>query len=222
MHALPARPLDNGWRGRGCSPCADEIRTFCQPSPVGEGGSRRLTDEVSFLDKATFLFWYFSVEKSTKSHLRGLSSLLKSSFRAHELFARAMRGECVLQRAERKPAVLPLPTISAIPRVRTYHTKKPSRFVHALPARPLKNGWRGRGWSLCADGIIKISPISLCSHQDTHPNLNREVRHSLTWHSGESESALERFEPVAAAMLWSDGRGTLFARVAARRQGGDI
>ena len=25
-----------------------------------------------------------------------------------------------------------------LPRVRTYHTKKPSRFVHALPARPLK------------------------------------------------------------------------------------
>ena len=29
----------------------------------------------------------------------------------------------------------------------------------------------------------------------------REVRHSLTWHSSESESALERFEPVAMAML---------------------
>ena len=35
-----------------------------------------------------------------------------------------------------------LPTISAIPRVRTYHTKEPSRFVHALSARPLKNVWR--------------------------------------------------------------------------------
>ena len=29
-----------------------------------------------------------------------------------------------------------------LPRVRTYHTKKPSRFVHALSARPLKNVWR--------------------------------------------------------------------------------
>ena len=29
----------------------------------------------------------------------------------------------------------------------------------------------------------------------------REVRHSPTWHSSESESALERFEPVAVAML---------------------
>ena len=30
---------------------------------------------------------------------------------------------------------------------------------------------------------------------------SREVRHSLTWHSSKSESALERFEPVAVAML---------------------
>ena len=105
-----------------------------------------------------------------------------------------------------------------LPRVRTYHTRKPSRFVHALPARPLDNGWRGRGWSLCADGIIKISPISLCSHQDTHPNLNREVRHSLTWHSSKSESALERFEPVAVVQQLPDGRGSVFAPVAARRQ----
>ena len=75
-----------------------------------------------------------------------------------------------------------------------------------------------RGWSECADETIKITLISLCSHTDAHPNLNREVRHSLTWHSSKSESALERFEPVAAAMLWSDGQGTLFALVAARRQ----
>ncbi len=43
-----------------------------------------------------------------------------------------------------------------LPRVRTYHTKKPSRFVHALSARPLKNGWRGRGWSECADGTESV------------------------------------------------------------------
>ena len=66
--------------------------------------------------------------------------------------------------------------------------------------------------------IIKTNLISPCSHPDAHPNLNREVRRSPTWHSSESESALERFEPVAAAMLWLDGQGTLFAPVAARRQ----
>ena len=76
----------------------------------------------------------------------------------------------------------------------------------------------GRGSDTYADGTAEINLISLCSHPDTHPNFNREVRRSLTWHSSESESALERFEPVAAAMLWSDGRGTLFAPVAARRR----
>ena len=148
--------------------------------------------------KETFPLSYFSVKKSTKSQQGGLTP---SSFRTtggvHEFVARAMRGKYVRQRIKQKSVVLPLPTISAIPRVRTYHTRKPSRFVHALSARPLDNGWRGRDSSTCADGTIKISPISLCSHTDAHPNLNREVRHSLTWHSSKSESALERFEPVA-------------------------
>ena len=93
----------------------------------------------------------------------------------------------------------------------------------------------GRGFGTCAEGIIKISPISLCSHPDPHQNLNhpvsatpthtlrvcvnsREVRRSLTWHSSESESALKRFEPVAVAKQSPDGRGTLFALVAARRR----
>ena len=69
----------------------------------------------------------------------------------------------------------------------------------------------GRESNACADGTIKISPISLCSHPNFCQNFNREVRHSLTWHSSESESALERFEPVAAAMLWSDGSLAMFA-----------
>ena len=105
-----------------------------------------------------------------------------------------------------------------LPRVRTYHTKKPSRFVHALFARPLDNGWRGRGSSACVDGTIKITLISLCLHPVPHPNLNREVRRSLTWHSSKSESVLERFEPVAVVQQLPDGRGILFAPVAARRQ----
>ena len=89
--------------------------------------------------------------------------------------------------------------------------------MHAFPARP-HNRVGGRGSDTYADETIKITLISLCSHTDAHPNLNREVCHSPTWHSSKSESALERFEPVAAAMLWSDGRGNLFAPVAARRQ----
>ena len=90
--------------------------------------------------------------------------------------------------------------------------------MHALSARPLKVQG-GRDSSTCADETIKINLISLCSHTDAHPNLNREVCHSLTWHSSESESALERFEPVAVVQQLPDGRGTLFAPVAARRQG---
>ena len=180
----------------------------------------------------------------TKSHIRGLSSLLYISSRVHEVVVRAMRGEYMRQGINRKSAVLPLPTISAIPRVRTYHTKEPSRFVHALSARPLKNVWRAwaepvrqrkQGFSpafscgeltdsrkrtrsasprqgqkvarftstdeVLLQYIAETNPISLCSHPYFRQKLNREVRHSLTWHSSESESALERFEPVAVTML---------------------
>ena len=81
--------------------------------------------------------------KSTKSQQRGLAP---SSFRTtggvHELVARAMRGKCVRQRTKRKSVVLPLSAISSIPRERTYRTKEPSRFVHALPARPLEKDRR--------------------------------------------------------------------------------
>ena len=37
--------------GRGSNMRADESKDFCQPSPVGEGGARRVTDEVSFVKK---------------------------------------------------------------------------------------------------------------------------------------------------------------------------
>jgi hypothetical protein len=40
--------------------------------------------------------------KSTKSHIRGISSLLYISSRVHELVARAMRGKCVRQRGKGK------------------------------------------------------------------------------------------------------------------------
>ena len=66
--------------------------------------------------------------------------------------------------------------------------------------------------------IAETNPISLCSHHIRTQKSNREVRRSPTWHSSKSESALERFEPVAVVKLWFDGRGTLFAPVAARRR----
>ena len=157
-------------------------------------------------------------QKYQKSARRTRAVLLSNHRGVHELVARAVRGKCVRHGAELKSAVLPFPMISAIPRVRTYHTKKPSRFVHALSARP-HNRVGGRESNACADGTIKISPISLCSHPNFCQNFNREVRHSLTWHSSKSESALERFEPVAVVQQLPDGRGSVFAPVAARRQG---
>ena len=180
------------------------------------GQAKRTLKEKNHKD--TFLLSYFSVTKSTKSHQRERSPLFENLPRVHEFVARAMRGECVRQRTEQKSVVLPPPAILTIPRVRTYHTREPSRFVHALSARPLDNGLRGRGCSPCADETIKITFISLCLHPVPHPNSNtlsrrrrprslresvnsREVRHSPTWHSSKSESALERFEPVAAAKL---------------------
>ncbi len=166
--------------------------------------------------KATFLLSYFSVTKSTKSHLRGLSSLLKNTFRVHELVARAMRGKCVRQMAKLKSTMSYFPQPHTTTRANISH-EEAEQIRARIVCTPAESA--GRAWgSLCADGTIKINPISLCSHQDTHPNLNREVCHSPTWHSSKSESALERFEPVAVVQQLRDGRGTLFARVAARRQ----
>ena len=109
------------------------------------------------------------------------------------------------------------------PQSRLYHAcehitriNRADSCTHCLHARIYRCG--GRGSDTYADGTIKINFISPCSHPDTHPNFDREVRHSLTWHSSESESALKRFESVAMVMLQLDGRCALFARVAARRQ----
>ena len=66
--------------------------------------------------------------------------------------------------------------------------------------------------------IAKKTYFAMFAHRHA-PNSNREVRHSPTWHSSESESALERFEPVAAVKLRLDGSLAMFAPVAARRQG---
>ena len=74
--------------------------------------------------EATFLLLaLLSDQKRGKSHLRGLPSLLKISFRVHELVARAMRGKCVRHGGKAKVGSLTLSAASTIPRVRTYHTK---------------------------------------------------------------------------------------------------
>ena len=60
----------------------------------------------------TFPLSYFCVTKSTKSHLRGLSTLLKNTLRVHELVARAMRGKCVRQKLMVQVVSFALPAIS--------------------------------------------------------------------------------------------------------------
>ncbi len=48
----------------------------------------------------------------------------------------------------------------------------------------------------------KLDPVSATPTHTLRESVNsREVRRSLTWHRGKSESALKRFEPVTVAML---------------------
>ena len=113
--------------------------------------------------KETLYFSYFCMTKSTKSHLRGLfppvsatptnalralvnSPLLKIFFRVHELVARSSAWQVCAANDKAKIDNFVLSAALTIPRVRTYHTKKPSRFVHALPARPLKKSGAGVVW----------------------------------------------------------------------------
>ena len=84
----------------------------------------------------TFLLSYFSVTKSTKSHQRERSPLFENSSRVHELVAGSSARRVRAAKGRDEIGSVALPAISAVPRVRTYRTKKPSRFVHALSARP--------------------------------------------------------------------------------------
>ena len=68
----------------------------------------------------------------------GSFPLLKISFRVHELVAGSNAWRVCAINGETKVVSFALSAALIIPRVRTYRTKKPSRFVHALPARPLK------------------------------------------------------------------------------------
>ena len=85
----------------------------------------------------------FSDEKYQKSFkrifhpLKNLLPRARVSRASHAWQVRAVRGRAKIDG-------FALFTASSIPRVRTYYTKKPSRFVHALSARPLKKvGGRG-------------------------------------------------------------------------------
>ena len=102
---------------RGSNMRADGVRAFCQPSPAGNGPICKV-NAVGVAEtgvehcspaknhKVTFLLSYFSVTKSTKSQQREHSPLFANLRGVHELAARAMRGKCVRQMAERKSAIL--------------------------------------------------------------------------------------------------------------------
>ena len=103
--------------------------------------------------KVTFPLSYFSVKKSTKSQQGGLTpSSFRTSCGVHELVAISSAWRVRVTNSKAKVGGFALSEISAIPRVRTYHTRKPSRFVHALSARP-HNRVGGREFSLYADEI---------------------------------------------------------------------
>ena len=63
--------------------------------------------------------------------------------------------------------------------------------------------------------IAKTNPISLCSLPDTHHNINREVRHSLTCHSSKSESARGAFRTCSHGNA-TVGRFTRYVRTGGR------
>ena len=104
--------------------------------------------------KETFLISYFSVTKrrvqggeATSERRRRDGVYQKSARRTHAVLlpnhwrrARVSRASHAWQicatNGKVKVGSLTLSAISPIPRERTYHTREPSRFVHALSARP--------------------------------------------------------------------------------------
>ena len=63
-----------------------------------------------------------------------------------------------------------------------------------------------RGTAIAVDEVLHVycakQILSRYVRTQTFAKIStREVRHSLTWHSSESESALKRFEPVAVVKL---------------------
>ena len=94
--------------------------------------------------KVTFPLSYFCMTKSTKSHLRGLSSLLKNTFRVHELVARAVRGKCVRQMAKPKPIVFR--SLQSQPHHACEHVTRDSRADSCTQAcTPAEKRWAGVG-----------------------------------------------------------------------------
>ncbi len=112
--------------------------------------------------KVTFLFSYFCMTKrrvqggEATSERRRRDGVYQKSFKRaflplkkHPPRARVSRASHAwrVRAAQGKAKVGGFTALRnyILPRVRTQYTKKPSRFVHALPARPLKKRWAGVG-----------------------------------------------------------------------------
>ena len=115
-------------RGEHCSPAKKHKETFplsyfCVTKRRVQGGEatseRRRRDGV--------------YQKSFKRIFHPLKNLLPR--------ARVIRKNCAWRacatNGRAKIGGFTAPRNLILPRVRTYHTREPSRFVHALPARPL-------------------------------------------------------------------------------------
>ena len=106
--------------------------------------------------------------KSTKSHLRGLSSLLKNTLRVHELVAKSIAWQVCAAKDRMKVGGFTAPHgFSYTTRANISH-EKAEQIRARIACTPAEKKRGGRGSGTCADGTIKINPISLCSHPDTH------------------------------------------------------
>ena len=109
--------------------------------------------------KKLFFFSRFSVTKSTKSQQGGLApSSLRTSVRRARVSRASRAWQVRAANGRAKVGDFAALRNLILPRVRTKCTKKPSRFVHALSARP-HNRVGGRGFGLLVDGIGAISAI---------------------------------------------------------------
>ena len=117
---------------------APSVTRLHRPNRRGEHCSPAKKHKITFL-----LLALLSDQKRGKSHLRGFSILLKNTFRVHELVARAVRGECVRQRTERKSVVLRSPQSHTTTRANTSHEKAEqirARIV-CTPAISARRAW---------------------------------------------------------------------------------
>ena len=137
------------------------------------------------------------------------------------------------QGINRKSAVLPLSAISTIPRVRTYHTKEPSRFVHALSARPLKvrelTDLRSKRGRRRRDGVYQKSSkdfpslenlpassrFALCKQSSpSGANIASEPSHySLTMATGSKRSSADSDSLLCHVMLRRTSRVEVMAKI---------